>query len=315
MTLFLQRLFDALTNGAIYAALALALVLIHRSTGILNFAQGELAMLSTYVALVLVTPATPALAGTGLAADLLGTPWPVPLAILGAVAVSLVVGAALERTLVRPVEHQRSALAVVSITLAIFLAANSLAAEVWGTAFRPFPTPFPDDNDDFVGVGGARLWLDSLGVWLTLLAVLLALWVFLQRTRLGLAFRAVSSNRDSAELVGVDADRTLMLGWALAAALGAVAGALVAPTALLEPDMMQRLLVYSFAAAVLGGLDSPIGAIVGGMVVSITQTMLAGYVGPIGGEHDLIVAFLLIVAVLVLRPRGLLGRPASAVNP
>lgn len=307
MQLFLQRLFDAVSNGAVYASLAVALTLVYRSSGMLNFALGESSMFSTFVALVLVTPATPRLRGTTWAERYLHTPWPVPLAIAAVALLSMVFGALVERILMRRVEG-RSTMAVVGATLGLGLLVNGAAAQTFGNAFWAFKSPFPHGPGDAVVVGGARLRYETLGTALVLLVVLAALRLLLQRTRTGLAFRAVASNRSSSPLVGIDVGRSLALGWGLAGALGALAGAMVAPSTLVETGMMGKLLVFAIAAATVGGLDSPAGAVVGGFLLALAETMLGGYVPAIGGDLSLLVAIGVLLAVLAVRPQGLMGR-------
>lgn len=307
MELLLQRIFDAMFNGAIYASLAIALVMIYRATGLLNFAQGELATFSAYVGFLLLSPQGAAITGLGLVGVLPGLPWPVPLAIVGAVIFGASVGGLVERILIRPLEG-RPDISVVNVTIGLLIAVNALTVEFWGTAARRFPSPFPSDPGDFAGVGGARLRYESIGVWLTLLALLALLGLFLHRTRIGLAFRAITGNRSSAELCGIRVGRTLMLGWAVAAGVGALAAALVADVVLLEPFMMIRLLIFSFAAATIGGLDSPVGALVGGVIVAMAQTLVSGYLPSIvPTELSLLPPLLVMAAVLLIRPTGLFG--------
>ncbi|MGF1600057.1 MAG: branched-chain amino acid ABC transporter permease [Acidimicrobiales bacterium] len=306
MDLLLQRIFDAMFNGAIYASLALALVMIYRATGLLNFAQGELATFSAYVGFLLVSPAGAAITGAGLVSVLPGLPWPVPLAIVGAVAFGTAVGALTERLLLRPLEGKPD-LSVVNVTIGLLIAVNALTVEFWGVQPRPFPSPFPSEPGDYLSVGGARLRFESLGVWLTLLVLLAVLGLFLHRTKLGLSFRAITANRASAELCGIRVGRTLMVGWAAAAGIGALAATLVADAVLLEPFMMIRLLIFSFAAATIGGLDSPKGALVGGIIVAMTQTLVPGYLPVISTELSLLPPLLVMAAVLLIRPTGLFG--------
>ncbi len=306
MDLLLQRLFDGLFNGAIYASLAIAIVVIYRATGILNFAQGELATLSGYVGYLFVAPASPPLAAAGLIAFVPGLPWPVPLAIGAAVLFGCLIGAAVERLLIRPLEG-RSQLSVVNISIGLLIVINATMAELWGTIARRFPSPFPAEIDDYVGVFGARLRYQSIGVWLTVLAVLALLALFLQRTKVGLAFRAITANRSSALLCGVRAGRILMIGWAVAAGLGALAAALVSGVVFLEPSLMIRVLIYSFAAATIGGLDSPLGAVVGGIIVGLTQSLIPGYIGFVPTELSLLPPLVAMFLVLSIKPSGLFG--------
>jgi branched-chain amino acid transport system permease protein len=291
MELFLQRLFDALGNGAIYASLGLALAIIYKSTGHLNFAQGEMAMFSAFIVYVLSVEQG----------------WPIVLAIIVTVLIAGVFGATVERALVRPLE-QRNPLAVVIITLGLFLVLNSLATRIWFGNPRQFGSPYPDAQLHYVEIGGARLPHATIGYWLTLLLVVAVLWVLLQRTKVGLAFRSVASNRESARLVGIDVGRTLMLGWALAASLGALAGVIAASSRpLFDANLMLPLLIYAFAAVTLGGFDSLGGAIIGGVLIALVETMAGGYVDFVGSELGQTTALLAIIVVLLFRPTGLFG--------
>lgn len=308
MQLFLQRLFDAVSNGAVYASLAVALTLVYRSSGMLNFALGESSMFATFVALVLVTPRSRRLRGTTWAHRWLHTPWPLPLAIVAVALAALVFGALVERVLMRRAEG-RSVMAVVGATLGLGLLINGAAAQSFGNAFWAFRSPFPHGPGSAVTVaGGARLRYETIGTALVLLVVLAALRLLLQNTRTGLAFRAVASNRSSASLAGIQVGRSLALGWGLAGALGALAGVMVAPNTLVETGMMGKLLVFAIAAATVGGLDSPSGAVAGGFLLALAETMLGGYVPSIGGDLSLLVAIAVLLAVLAVRPHGLLGR-------
>lgn len=305
MDLLLQRLFDGMFNGAIYASLALALITIYRSTGLLNLAQGEMATFGAYVALVLGSPTSAALAGGTLASWLPGHPWPTALAIVGAVLFSMGMGAAIERVVFRGIERM-SELASINVTIGLLILLSGLTTRLWGTNGRFFPSLFPTELDDYIGVAGARLRYSTIGAWATLLVVLLILNVLIRRTRLGLAFRAITSNRSGAELVGIPVGKTLMFGWAVAAGLGTIAATLVAGIVILEPFTMLKLLIYSLAAATLGGLDSPKGAIVGGIIVAQVQTMVPGYLG-VPTELAVVPAVAVMLLVLLLRPSGLFG--------
>lgn len=313
MELFLQRTFDALFNGAIYASVAVALVAIYRATGLLNFAQGEVATFSAYVGFLFLSPSGAALTGAGLVGLVPGIPWTVPLAIAAAVTFGMMAGALTERLLIRSLEG-RSDLAVLNVSIGLMIAVNGLTVELWGTSARRFPSPFPSEAADYFSIGGARLRYESIGVWITLLIVLAVLGAFLHRTKIGLAFRAITADRVSAELSGIRVERALMVGWAVAAGLGALSAALVAESVLLEPFMMIRLLIFAFAAATIGGLDSPLGAIVGGVVVAMAQTLVPGYVPFISTELSLLPPLLVMAGVLLVRPSGLFGsRPVERV--
>lgn len=307
MDLFLQRIFDGLFNGAIYASLAVAIVITFRTTGILNFAQGELATLSAYIALLLISPGEASLGGSGLVDDFVpGVPWPVPVAIAAAVLFGMGVGALSERIFVRPLGSAGD-LAVVNVTIGLLIVINALTIELFGLRGYLFESPFPTGFDDHLELGGARLRFETIGVWATLLVAMFLLVLMLRRTRIGLAFRAATTNPASAMLCGISIARTRLLGWAIAGGLGALAATLVAHSVVLEPFMMLRLLVFSFAAATLGGLDSPGGAVVGGVLIGLAQSLVPGYVGFIGTELSLVPALAVMLVVLLLRPAGLFG--------
>ena len=287
MELFFNQVINGIQQGAIYAALALALVLIFRSTSLLNFAQGEMAMFSTFIAWIL--------ADNG---------FPVVFAILAAMAVSVVGGAIIERTLIRPVGSD-NVLAIVIVTIGILIATKALAGWIYGTDGRVFPRIF--SNESLVTFGDVTVTKETTGIVAILLVVVGLLYLLFQHAKVGLAMRAVASNAESAQLVGIRVGRILMLGWGLAAALGALAGALAAPQLNLSLNLMQGLLIYAFAAATLGGFDSPLGAVVGGLIVGVTQTLAGQYIDFFNG-FELGSAFLLILIVLLVRPQGLFGR-------
>jgi branched-chain amino acid transport system permease protein len=286
MALFFTQLLNGIQNGAVYASLAIALVLIFRTTGILSFAQGEIALYSTYIVWKLTT--------TGM---------PVWLAILLAVAISFVGGALIERIVIRPVERS-SPLVIVIVTIGMFLAINSLTQLQFGSGQQVLPSFYPQHT---WRPGGVLISSNTLALVGVLAVECGLLYVLLQRTKLGLAFRGVASNPESSRLLGVPVGRILMVGWGLAAAVGAVAGALVVPTTTgLVPSSMQQILVFAFAAAALGGFDSVFGAVVGGMIVGVADALTIGYVHSLRGI-DLLVPFGLILLVLIFRPSGLFG--------
>lgn len=288
MSEFLQFLFFGLGRGAVYATLALALVIIYRSTGLLNFAQGQMAMFSTYIVWALHN------GGIGI--------WP---AVVVGMVISFVLGAAIERLLIRPVERKgQGVLPVVIVTIGLFLALGALAPLIWGPEAKTFPRIFGGGS---VQIAGASIDHQVLGTIGALVAQVVALWLLFQRTRLGLAMRAVASNTESAALVGVPVGLMLMVGWGLAAASGTIAGVSVAYLGV-DASLMLGPLVYAFAAATLGGFDSPVGAVAGGLVVGVVTEMLAHYVDVLGNDLKLVSAFVLILVVLVVRPQGLFGR-------
>lgn len=314
MALFLQRCFDGLFNGAIYASLALALVLLFAATGLLNFALGEIGMIGAYCSMVFATGATaaanvtvfrPPLNGIELAARLPGHPFPLPVAVFFGVLVAALLAVLVERFLIRRLDGKPDYVQI-NATIALLIIGGALVAEIWGGLPRRFPSLFPNETDDLVMVAGGRLRYSTLGAWALLFSMVALLIVLLRTTKLGLAFRAVTSNRDGALLTGVPVGRTLAVGWAVAAAIATVAAALIATSTILRPGIMVNVLVLSLAAATLGGLDSPKGAIVGGMIVGLTQSLVPGYLG-VPSQLAVIPPFAVMTLLLVVRPRGLFG--------
>jgi branched-chain amino acid transport system permease protein len=283
---FIQVIIDGWATGSLYGALALAVVLIYRSTGLVNFAQGEMAMFSTFVAWGLIE--------AGL---------PLGVALLATLALSFLGGMIIERVLIRPVEGGE-VLTLVIVTLGLFILINSLAGWIWGFGNRSFPSVFPDDALEVAGVNVA---VESLGIVAVLIAVVGVLFLIFERTKIGLAMRATAMNPDSSRLVGISVGRTLMIGWGIAALVGAIAGALIAPRLFLDVNFMGSVLIYSFAAATLGGFDSPGGAVIGGWVVGIAENLAGTYIDFIGSELKILVPLLVILVVLLFRPTGLFG--------
>jgi branched-chain amino acid transport system permease protein len=286
MTLLIQQIADGAASGVIYASLALALVLIYRSMSLINIAQGEMAMFSTYLAWQL-------------------TAWGVPIVLAAAVVVviSFVAGMAVERLVIRPVQN-RSVLDALVVTLGLLLIFNSGAAAIWGTTTKRVPSLFPGRT---VALGGMTFGIETLGIVAVLVLVCAGLALLLRHTPIGLAMRATTSRRESARLCGIPANRMLMLGWGLAAGLGALAGVLIAPTLFLDTNMMLGVLIYAFAAAALGGFDSPVGAVIGGVICGITENLAGAYLPFVGSDLKVLVPLVLTVGVLLVRPRGLLG--------
>jgi branched-chain amino acid transport system permease protein len=279
---FLQQVFSGLAAGAIYASLALALVMIYRATDLVNFAQGEMAMFSTYIAWTLVNAGLPfwaAFAAT-LVASFLG-------------------GMAIERVVIRPVENA-PVLATVVVTLGLLLIFNALAGWLFTYTLQEFPSPFPDRP-----LFGALMTTRDLGVIGVTLVMLVLLYAFFRFTPTGLAMRAAAQNPESARLCGIRVGRMLAIGWGLAAAIGATAGIMVAPVLFLDPNMMGGVLLYAFTGALLGGITSPVGAVVGGLIVGVTENLVGTYLVP--SQLKLTVALALIILVLVFRPDGLFG--------
>lgn len=287
MGTFIQLVVDGLSAGSIYAALALAIVLVNQATGLINFAQGGMAVLSAYIAYVFVQ--------LGL---------PVILGILIAVVVSFFIGAVVERFLIRRFERGDPDTAVV-VTIGLLTLVTGIAAWFWGYNNRQFPSMFPLASVDFLG---AVVSVRSIGTTLTIIAIMIVLQLLFLRTKLGLALRAVADNPSSAALSGLPVGRLLMVGWGLAAGLGAIAGSLVAPQLTLTPGMLDTALVYALAAVILGGLSSPLGTVVAAWTIGVLENLAAVYVPFIGHDLKIAVPFILIFVVLVLRPQGLFGR-------
>ena len=291
MAEFLQQVVSGLATGSIFAALALALVLIHRATGVINFAQGEMAMFTTYIAWTLIE-------NHGM------NEW---LAFGVTLVAAFGLGLGLQRVVIRPIERA-PLLTTVIVTIGLVLIFNGLAGLIWSAEVRAFPSPFPNDTWE---IGGVAISQQDVGTFLTVLAMVALLWAFFQFTKVGLALRASALNPDASRLVGVRVSWMLAIGWGLAAVLGATAGMLTAPTVFLDPNMMQAVLIYAFAAAVLGGIDSPFGAVAGGLMLGVGLNLIGTYVDFVGAGLRLPVALLIILVVLLVKPSGLFGKPIT----
>ena len=284
MNAFLHQLLAGLATGGIYASVALALVMIYQATHHINFAQGEMAMFSTFIAWMLIQAGLPY--------------W---IAFVATVVLSFVLAAAVEFAVIRPM-HDKPMLSVVVVFIGLLVIFHSLAGWLFGYTIKQFPSPFPSD----AWYGSAMMSAHEVGAIGITLVVVSLLFSFFRFTPLGLAMRAAAQNPASSRLVGINVGRMLMLGWGLAGAIGAVAGMMVAPVVFLDPHMMTGVLIYAFAGALIGGIDSPIGAVLGGVLVGVLENLIGTYV--VGTELKLSVALVLIVVVLIVRPAGLLGR-------
>jgi branched-chain amino acid transport system permease protein len=284
MEAFLHQIFAGIANGGIYASVALALVMIYQSTHHINFAQGEMATFSTFIAWALIN------AG-----------WPYWAAFFATIAISFAGGVAIQRIILKPVE-KAPALTNVIVFIGLLVIFNSLAGWFFDHTIKQFATPFTKDNFISTRYFSAH----EFGTILVMLCVLFALYAFFRFTPAGLAMRAAAQNPDSARLVGIRVSWMLGIGWGLAAAIGAVAGMMIAPVVFLDPNMMAGILLYGFAAALLGGIDNPWGAVIGGFIVGVLENVLGAYV--IGTELKLTVALVLIVGVLTVKPNGLFGK-------
>ena len=294
--LFLQRIFDGANNGAVYAVVAIALVLIFKATTLVNFAQADMAMFGTFLVWVFATERG----------------FPVWASILLAMAISAAAGGAIERVLIRPFDPNDH-LPLILITFGLAFILEAIAGWQWGLEFKTFPSPFPAGPKDYLSVGGARLRYETLGTLGAMALMVAVIFLLLKKTKIGLAFRAVSSNTESSKLAGIRVGPTLQFGWALAAAFGTLGGALVAHQTNLEPAFMGKLAIFSFAAATLGGLDSIGGAVIGAFIVAVIQSLFVGYAQNVPGLHwlksnfALVVAFAMILVVLLFKPTGLFG--------
>lgn len=280
----MHQVLAGLATGGIYASVALALVMIYQATHHLNFAQGELAMFCTYLAWSLIN------AGFGY--------WP---AFLLTVGLAFVLGVVIERVIIRPVENS-PVLAVVVVFIGLLVILNSVTGWIYSYTIKTFPSPFPAEPF----FGNKYMSSHEIGAIGITLVVLLLLYSFFRFTPLGLAMRAAAQNPASAKLVGIRVGWMLALGWGLAAAIGSIAGMMVAPIVFLDPNMMAGILLYAFAAALVGGVDSPGGAVFGGFLVGVLENVLGAFV--IGNELKLAVALVLIIGVLVVKPTGFFGK-------
>jgi branched-chain amino acid transport system permease protein len=286
---FLTTTLTGLTLGMVYAAFALALVLIWRSTRIVNFAQAPMAMLTTYVALTLVD------AGYSY--------W---IAFAAALLSGLVLGAVVERVVIRPVEGKAHINAVI-LTLGLFIVFTALAALVFGSRFRSFPAPFGLRG---LRVGDTTIAITGFGIFtiVAVVVVMLLLVLLFRFTDLGLMMRASAFSQEMSRLLGVRVGRMLTLGWALAAMVGSLSGLLIAGGNLVHPSYMDSVVVFGFVAAVLGGLDSPAGSVVGGLALGLGLSFVSGY---LGSELVALAALAILMVVLLVRPGGLFSHTAE----
>ncbi len=280
----LHQLISGIASGGIYASVALALVMIYQATHHVNFAQGEMAMFSTYIALTLIQAGVPYWA-----------------AFCITVPISFAMGAVIQRVLMEPLA-KAPILASVGVFIGLLLMFNSVAGWIFTYTLKPFPTPFGEGKPLF----GGFISRHELGSTAITLVVLLSIWAFFRFTRLGLAMRAAAFNPVSSRLVGVPVNKMLALGWGLAASIGAIAGMMVAPVIFLDPNMMAGVLLYAFAGALLGGITNPLGAVIGGFIVGIIENLGGAYV--VGTELKLTTALFIIVVVLTVKPAGLFGK-------
>ena len=284
MEFFIQQLVAGLTSGAIYACVALGLVMIFVSTDHINFAQGEMAMFATYLAWAMIDAGIPYWA-----------------AFVATILIAFSGGLFIQRVILKPLETA-PVLSLVVCFIALLSFFNALAGMIWSYTIKQFPSPFPP-KDVF---GNGLVSIQQIGVVAVTLIMLGILTVFFRYTTLGLAMRAAAQNASSARLMGVRVSWMLALGWGLAASIGAVAGMLVAPIVFLDPNMMTGILVYGFAGALVGGIGNPMGAVAGGFIVGVLENLVGSYI--IGNELKLTFALAIVIGVLLLKPAGLFGR-------
>jgi branched-chain amino acid transport system permease protein len=288
---FLILTVDGVTNGFVYATVALALVMIWRATRVVNYAQGAMGMFTTYVALFAISHGV--------------TYW---LGFVIALGAGFVLGAGIERLVVRPVES-RPALNVVILTLGLLIFLEAMAPMIFGGQVKSFPAAFSRVD---LSVGGTQLYVSPFDIFVVgaVLLTMVGLLLFFQRTTIGLRMRAAAFGPEIARLLGVRVGRMLMLGWGVAAALGALAGLLIAPSIFLFPNNMDEVLVFGFTGAILGGLDSPIGAVAGGVVVGLGLSYVGGY---LGSDLETIGGLVILIGVLMVRPQGLFATSRQRV--
>jgi branched-chain amino acid transport system permease protein len=290
MTLVWQQVVEGLAAGSIYAALALALVLIHRATRVVNFAQGEMATFTVYLCSQMLV-------------------WGVPLyaAIAITTVISFILGAVVFRLTIRPVLDSPPETVVV-VCIGLFIGFQAISLWIWGSDSAQFPRLF---SSTIWTLGGVRISANNVGILVTLSALALGLAAVFRFTRIGLAMRAAAAERGKSPYVGIEVETMLTLGWGFAAVFGFIAAALAAPSLFLSPTMMMSVIIYALAAATLGGWDSPLGAVAGGLLVGVAETLGTTLIKSIGAELRLAIPFLLIGLVLLVRPQGLFGRAGS----
>lgn len=295
MELLAQRILDGLANGAIYSSMALAVVVTYLASGTVNMAKAAIGMFCAFIAWKLSDPS--------------GLGFPVLLALPVAVAVGLAIGAALERVVVRSLEDAHDHLPIIVVTIGLFLAVSALAGTIFTTDTVRLDSAFPDGGFRIADINFTYF---NVGLIATVLAVSVVMWALFHRTSFGLSMRAAVDNPESAQLVGIARGRMLMIAWALACGLSALAAVLIAPVTLVNTTMMNNILFFGFAAAALGGFDSPVGAIVGGLIMGVIESLAPAYVPFIDNQLALTATFVVMLTVLLVRPSGLFGRQQVA---
>ena len=280
-----QLVISGLALGSIYALIALALVLIHKATDVVNFAQGEMATFTTFLMFVLIK-------STGLS---------VYVAIVLALPAGFVLGVIVQRFVIQPIAH-RPPVNLLIAAIGLWIAFHHLSGWIWGYDPYKFPGLFAGEVIDLFG---ARISANSVATLTVALSVMLLLYVFFEHTKEGVAMRAASMNVRAARLMGISVPRVWMLAWAVAGAVGAVAGVLTAPLTFLDFEMMVTVLLKAFAAAILGGFNSLPGAIIGGFTIGLLEVFFGALVSTAFKDNF---AFVIIILVLMVKPTGLFGR-------
>lgn len=284
--MFLQLIVSGISIGSIYALVALAMVIIYKTSEVPNFAQGEMAMLSTFVAFMLLVS--------------FGQPFVISFA--GALLFAIVLGVFLEVVFLRRAKDP-NVLSLILITLGFEMMIYGVASWKWGAEQQSFP--FPVSDFDIVNLGSAVVSYLNIATLLVTLSLMLILFLFFRYTKVGVAMKATQQNRLAARINGIRANRILSITWGMSSLIGAVAGMMLAPIATLDPNLMLDPLLKGFAAAVLGGMTTLVGAAMGGYILGIIETLFGGYVSL---QFKSIVAFLIIVLVLCFKPSGLFAK-------
>jgi branched-chain amino acid transport system permease protein len=303
VNLLVQLVVDGLAQGSLYASLALAIVLVHQSSGMINFSQGALAVLGAYIGMSVGGVATP----------IVGAPVGIAFGVVGGLFFAFVIGALLERVIMRRFAGSEEDTKVV-VSVGLLLLLTGAIGVGWGYNFLPYPFYVSASGSFRLGDVSVSTW--SLVTFITIVIAMIVIQILFRGTKLGLGLRAVADNPASAALSGVRVGRMLMIGWGLAAGLGTAAGILLAAKQQLSPNNFDPILVYALAAVVIGGLDSPIGAVVAAWGIAILENLAATYLSVvpgtdiqlIGQDLKIIVPFVLVFIILVTRPQGLFGR-------
>jgi branched-chain amino acid transport system permease protein len=295
MTLFIQLLVDGLVQGSLYGALALAIVLVNQATGLINFSQGGMALFGSYVGMSVGNLFIPSVGPIG----------GIILGIVGAILVSVALGAIVERFLMRRFERAEEDTKVVA-TIGVLTLLGGLVGLIWG--FAPTPYPFFFGSAENVRLGDISVSVWSIVTFITILALMGVLQLLFRGTKLGLGLRAVADNASSAALSGIRIGGMRMVGWGLAAALGTSAGILIAAKSQLVTTNFDAILVFALAAVVVGGLDSPVGVVVAALAMAVLESLAGAYVAFLGTDLKSVVPFVIIFVVLAIRPQGLFGR-------